>query len=90
MNTPLRKQFDENGNKFYTGGSDNSPNRKQRRLALQKQTHNPSFGMSFHTQFTKALDEKGKLHIMLYKPHIQRVWNNKTQNYTTIYHSVII
>lgn len=63
MNQPIKKAFDENGNKVYTGDAVSQfPNRQSRRNILQKQTRNLMYGKDariWHIQkvFNKKQDK---------------------------------
>jgi len=49
QNQPIKKSFDENGNKTYTGDMVSQfPNRKERRNIFQKSTRNLMFGKDPH------------------------------------------
>ena len=63
MNQPIKKSFDENGNKVYTGDTvPQFPNRQSRRNILQKSTRNLMYGKDpfvWHIQkvFNKKQDK---------------------------------
>ena len=66
-NQPIRKSFDENGNKFYTGDSVSQfPNRVSRRSILQKQTRNLMFGKDPHVwHIQKVFNKKQEKEIQI-------------------------
>jgi hypothetical protein len=82
MNTPIKKYYDSEGNKQYTGDIVAlHPNRKQRRLAFQKSENNPLYGVSFH-QHTII----GASRSLVYKTYLQTVWNKTKEKFSRIVH----
>jgi len=84
MNTPVRKHLDSDNKVFYTGDLIPSfPNRKARRKAIQKQERNPLFMVRTFINTTRT--DKGTT--MLFKNHIQKVFNKKKNKFLTIVHT---
>lgn len=84
MNVPVRKHLDEKGNKTYTGDIISlHPNRRQRRKMLQKQERNPLFMTTFHTNTTRTNNGM----TLLFKNHVQKVFNKKKNKFITILHT---
>jgi hypothetical protein len=62
-NQPIRKAFDENGNKIYTGDIVSQfPNRASRRNILQKSTRNLMYGKDPHVWHIQQIGPKKILH----------------------------
>jgi hypothetical protein len=81
MNQPLRKSYNEKGDKVYIGDFQSvSPNRKQRRLALQKDERN-TFGIK--PFWTRVLPNG-----LEYLDYVQRVWDKKLEVFKRIVHTV--
>jgi hypothetical protein len=73
MNQPIKKSFDENGNKVYTGNAvPQFPNKQSRKNRLQKSTRNLMFNKDLHlwhiqTVFNKKQNKEIKI-LHLTKP----------------------
>lgn len=86
-NQPLKKYYDLNHKKQYTGDIvSKHPNRKERRLPIQKSETNPLYGIAFHTHATLNPQGKG----LIYKIDIQKVWNKTKNKVITILHTKYI
>lgn len=84
MNEPVKKFINSENKKEYEGDLISKfPNRKQRRLPIQKSNRNPVFGVNCHTNSTKT--DVGTT--LLYKNFIQRVFNKKKNKFITILHT---
>ena len=83
MNTPIKKYYDPEGSKQYTGDIVAlHSNRKQRRLALQKSENNPLYGVAIHMHTT--LNPQGKS--LVYRNYVQKVWDKTKEKIKTIVH----
>ena len=86
-NIPIRKYHDSEGKVQYTGDIQPlHPNRRLRRLNLQKSENNPFYGMSFHEHASLTPQGTG----LVFKNYVQWVWKELKNKFVPIIHTSYI